>query len=236
MRTPGSVSSCTVSRERLRLKRRYNIIVYMSDPEGRIIATEDEKLKAAHTLYAAYLAGTITGDDYQRRYADLITRVYVDEILSFLQGLPPSAGSAFQGNSADGSSTGGDGAGDAENAENAENASGAPMQGINFQDPPATNLPEGASEIHDTSGGRQGDLAGLDPIDLARLMRQDTQKKTASDYRWVTLAVAVIFVILLLLLGIILMSRYRSSTSGTTTSGLAGAFPAAASPSSNHRR
>jgi hypothetical protein len=206
----------------------------MTDPEGRVVATEEEKLKAAHTLYAAYLAGSITGDDYQQRYADLITRVYVDEILSFLQGLPSQAsGDSQVGSSDDGNSAGA--AGVSAGVTGTASASGMPMQGIDFQDPLTPDLPTGASETHDAGVGKKGDLAGLDPIDLARLMRQDTQKKTASDYRWVTLAVAVIFVILLLLLGIILMSRYRSSTSGTTTSGLAGAVPAAASCSINHR-
>ena len=53
----------------------------------RVEATEEEKLKIAHSLYAAYLAGQITGDDYQSRYASLMATVYVDEALSFLDGI-----------------------------------------------------------------------------------------------------------------------------------------------------
>ena len=63
----------------------------MEDMNDRVVATEEEKLKIAHSLYAAYLAGQITGDDYQSRYASLMATVYVDEALSFLNGISTGA-------------------------------------------------------------------------------------------------------------------------------------------------
>ncbi|MHB8262874.1 MAG: hypothetical protein ACYDGY_03880 [Acidimicrobiales bacterium] len=180
----------------------------MIDSEGRVPATEEEKLRVAHTLYAAYLAGTITGDDYQQRYSSLMTKVYVDEVLTFLHGLPSAAANGSLGN--DIGPTAGSG--------------NTAVQSIDLQGLSTTDSP--AAGRHDGNGAPRANPPGPDPVELAMLMRQNTRTKTGGDYRWITLTIAIILVILLLLLGIMLMSRYHARTSGAPRSGISTVSPA----------
>ena len=147
----------------------------MEDTNDRVVATEEEKLKIAHSLYAAYLDGQITGEDYQSRYASLMATVYVDEALSFLNGISTGA------------------------------SDGQPV--ATLANPIAT---------HPLS--TQKEERELDPVDIALLMRSNSQTRSKNDYRWITVAAAIIFIILLLLLGIMLMSRVHSSSGGTPSS------------------
>ncbi len=153
----------------------------MEDSNNRVVATEEEKLKVAHSLYSAYLAGQISGEDYQERYSSLMATVYVDEALSFLNGIVT----------------------DLPSEQLATGVAGKHLA-------PLSPGQEGRQETQDI----QGKERELDPVDIALLMRQSSQTGSKNDYRWITVAATIIFIILLLLLGIMLVSRTHPTTGG----------------------